>query len=287
MRYEFIHAHRTQFKVVRMCNALDVSRSGYYDWRDRPESARATRHRELIKKIESVHQSTKEIYGSPRIHEELIDQGEVVGRNTVAMLMQRRGIRSRVYRRFVVTTNSRHNQPAAPNRLNRAFKAARSNEKWVSDVTGIITRRGWMYLATVMDLYSRKLIGWSMGSSNSTRLVSDALRMAVAQRGDVTGVILHSDRGKPYVSNAYQRLMREHGIVCSMSRKGDCWDNAPMESFYHSLKTEWVVFEDYRDHDEARASIFSYIELFYNRKRRHSSLNYMSPNNYEQRIRVH
>lgn len=270
-----------------MCRALGVSRSGYYDWIGRPESARAHRHRDLTCKIQSIHQSTRQIYGSPRIHGELQDLGEIVGKNTVALLMRRRGLQSRVHRRFVVTTNSRHGQKVAPNRLQRDFKASRPNQKWVSDVTGIVTRSGWLYLATVMDLYSRRLIGWSMGSSNSTRLVSDALEMAIAQRGDVTGVILHSDRGKPYVSKEYQQMMRNHGIICSMSRKGDCWDNAPMESFYHSLKTEWVVFEDYRNHNEARASIFSYIELFYNRKRRHSALNYMSPDNYEQRMCIH
>lgn len=201
--------------------------------------------------------------------------------------MRRKGIQSRVHQRFVVTTNSRHNQPAAPNRLERDFEAGRPKEKRVSDVTGIVTRKVWLYLATVMDLYSRKLIGWSMSRSNSTELVTGALGMAIAQRGNVSGMILHSDRGKPYVSKEYQRLMASHGIVYSMSRKGDCWDNAPMESFYHSLKTEWVVFEEYRDHDEARASIFSYIELFYNRKRWHSALNYVSPANYEQRTCIH
>lgn len=270
-----------------MCQALDVSRSGYYSWIDRPDSARAIRHRDLTEKIRSVHQGTRQIYGSPRIHGELKDLGEVVGKNTVALLMRRSGIQSRVHRRFLVTTNSRHDQPAAPNRLRRNFKAARANEKWVSDVTGIATRKGWLYLATVMDLYSRKLVGWSMSRSNSSRLVSDALEMAVAQRGDVTGVVLHSDRGRPYVSNEYRQLLKNHGIRCSMSRKGDCWDNAPMESFYHSLKTEWVIFEDYRDHDEARASIFDYIELFYNRKRRHSALSYLSPDNYEKRMCIH
>lgn len=270
-----------------MCQVLGVSRSGYYSWVDRPDSARAIRHRDLTEKILAVHQGTKQIYGSPRIHSELKDDGEVVGKNTVAMLMRRSGIQSRVHRRFKVTTNSRHDQLVAPNWLGRDFKAVRANEKWVSDVTGIATRKGWLYLATVMDLYSRKLVGWSMSRSNSSRLVSDALEMAVAQRGDVTGVVLHSDRGRPYVSNEYRQLLKNHGIRCSMSRKGDCWDNAPMESFYHSLKTEWVVFEDYRDHDEARASIFDYIELFYNRKRRHSALSYLSPDNYEKRMCIH
>ena len=284
MKFEFILAHRTRFRVSRMCKTLGVSTSGYYDWVDRPASARSLRHKGLSEKIRSIHKASKRIYGSPRIHAELQDQGEVVGRNTVALLMQRQKLQSRVHRRFVVTTDSRHSQPTWPNRLKRDFQARRANQKWVSDVTGIATRRGWLYLATVMDLFSRKLVGWSMGTSNSTQLVSDALKMAIAQRRPLNGLILHSDQGKPYVSREYQRLLEANGIVCSMSRKGNCWDNAPMESFYHSLKTEWVAFEDYRNLDEARASIFSYIELFYNRKRRHSAIDYLSPENYEQRM---
>jgi len=264
-----------------MCDVLGVSSSGYYDWINRPQCKRAVRHQQLTKKIKVIHDKTRQIYGSPRVHGELRNAGEVVGKNTVAKLMQRAEIQSRVHKRFVVTTNSRHNQPAAPNLLGRQFTASAPNQKWLSDVTGIETRKGWMYLATVLDLCSRKIIGWSMGVSNSKHLVSDALKMALAARGDVSGVILHSDRGKPYVSQEYQQLLSDHGIKCSMSRKGNCWDNAPMESFYHSLKTEWVVFEDYLNHDEARASIFHYIELFYNPKRLHSTLDYVSPNNYE------
>jgi len=281
VKFEFIHVHRTQFKISRMCAMLGVSRSGYYDWRDRPESARAVRHRQLTEKIVAIHRSVKEIYGSPRIHGELKEMGDVVGKNTVAMLMRRRQLRSRVHRRFVVTTNSRHSQPAAPNRLQRNFTATGPNQKWVSDVTGIDTRSGWLYLATVMDLYSRRLIGWSMSPSNSADLVCNALKMALDTRGPVRGVILHSDRGRPYVSREYKQLRQAHGVIPSMSRKGDCWDNAPMESFYHSLKTEWTAFEEYRTFDEARASVFSYIELFYNPQRRHSTLNYMSPTSFE------
>jgi putative transposase len=281
VRFEFIRAHRTQHSVTLLCNALGVSRSGFYDWCDRPMSKRAVRHLKLTEKITDIHASTKQIYGSPRIHGELRNLGEVVGQNTVAKLMQRADIQSRVHRRFVVTTNSRHNQPAAPNLLGREFTASAPNQKWLSDVTGIETRKGWMYLATVLDLFSRKIIGWSMGTSNSSTLVADALKMALLARGSVDGVILHSDQGKPYVSNQYQQLMTDHGIQCSMSRKGNCWDNAPMESFYHSLKTEWVRFEDYLNHDEARASVFHYIELFYNPKRLHSTLNYVSPDRFE------
>lgn len=286
MKFEFIDAHRTQFSVDRLCQVLEVSRSGYYDWRGRPASARAIRHEALTQKILAIHESVREIYGSPRIHGELRDLDEVVGKNTVAMLMRRSGVRSRVHKRFKVTTDSRHNQPVAPNLLARDFSANKPNQKWVADVTGIETRRGWLYLATVMDLFSRRLIGWSMNRSNSTELVSGAFNMAIAARGDVRGVILHSDRGRPYASREYQDLIRLHGAICSMSRKGDCWDNAPMESFYHSLKTEWTTFEDYHTFDEARASVFSYIELFYNPKRRHSTLGQTSPADYETRAGV-
>ena len=265
-----------------MCQVLDVSRSGYYDWVDRPESKRSKRHRTLRKRIEVIHKDNHEIYGSPRIHGALVDQGEVIGENTVAHVMRRYGIQSKVHKRFVVTTNSRHARPVAANLLNRDFAAYAPNRKWVSDVTFIPTRAGALFLATVMDLYSRKIVGWSMVKSNTVELISGALNMAIEQRGAIRGVILHSDRGVQYTSAEYQRLMQQHGIVCSMSRKGNCWDNAAMESFYHSLKTEWVVFEDYRTRSEARSSLFNYIELFYNRKRRHSTLNNMNPHAYEQ-----
>lgn len=270
-----------------MCAVLDVSTSGYYGWLHRPESPRRRRHQRLVAKIRMIHQNSREIYGSPRVHGELIDNGIVVGQNTVAMLMQRHHIQSKVHKRFVVTTNSRHGMKPADNVLNRDFSADRPNHKWVSDVTFIPTREGWLYLATIMDLYSRKIIGWSMGSSNSTELVSQALLMAIAQRTEVKGVILHSDRGIQYASRDYQQIMQEHGITCSMSRKGNCWDNAVMESFYHSLKTECVVFEDYRTRSQARSSLFDYIEVFYNRQRRHSSLAYKSPATYESMMGVH
>lgn len=270
-----------------MCSVLDVSTSGYYGWLKRPESLRRRRHRQLVAMIKAIHQSSREIYGSPRVHGELADDGVVVGKNTVAKLMQRHRIQSKVHKRFVMTTNSRHGLKAADNVLNRDFNADRPNQKWVSDVTFIPTREGWLYLATVMDLFSRKIIGWSMGDSNNTALISQALLMAIAQRADVNGVTLHSDRGIQYASRDYQKIMRGHGIICGMSRKGNCWDNAVMESFYHSLKTECVVFEDYRTRSQARSSLFDYIELFYNRQRRHSSLAYKSPATYENIMGVH
>jgi transposase InsO family protein len=264
-----------------MCRVLEVSRSGYYDWFERPESRRTKRHKHLLTRIRKAHIESRNIYGAPRIHGELADQGERVGKNTVATLMRRNGIQSKVHKRFVITTDSRRTKKPAANILNGAFTADKANQKWLADVTFIPTRKGWLYLSAIMDLYSRMIVGWSMGEKNSTELVQGALKMATEQRNDYQGVLLHSDQGVQYASVAYQQQMRELGIVCSMSRKGNCWDNAPMESFFHSLKTEWVNFEDYRSRAEARGSVFSYIELFYNRRRRHSSLKNKSPMAFE------
>jgi transposase InsO family protein len=287
MRYQFIRLQRTQFKVAVMCKVLEVSKSGYYDWLDRAESMRVRRHRYLLTRIRRVHIESRNIYGAPRIHAELVDQGEQVGKNTIASLMRRNSIQSKVHKRFVITTDSRHTKKPAKNVLSGDFRAVRANEKWVSDVTFIPTRKGWLFLAIIMDLYSRRIVGWSMGEKNSTDLIEGALRMAAAQRGDIKGVLLHSDQGAQYASNSYQQHLSNLGIICSMSRKGNCWDNAPMESFFHSLKTECVGFEDYKSRAEARTSIFSYIELFYNRKRRHSAIGYRSPMVYEKTIGVH
>lgn len=264
-----------------MCRVLEVSRSGYYDWFDRPESNREKRHRDLTIKIRQAHIASKKIYGAPRIHDDLIDQGEIVGKNTVACLMRKAAIQSKVHKRFVITTDSRRTKQPFENILGREFTSDKPNQKWVSDVTFIPTRKGWLYLSAIMDLYSRMIVGWSMGEKNSTELVEDALKMAAANRGDIRGVILHSDQGAQYASSSYQQLISDQGMICSMSRKGNCWDNAPMESFFHSLKTEWVGFEDYRTRPEARTSLFDYIELFYNRKRRHSALKYRSPMAFE------
>jgi putative transposase len=267
--------------LVVLCRVLEVSRSGYYDWLGRPESPRAVRHRRLVAKIRQAHIESRRIYGAPRIRDELVDQGERVGKNTIARLMRKNGIQSKVHKKFVVTTDSRKTKRPASNILAGAFTAEKPNQKWVSDVTFVPTRKGWLYLAAIMDLWSRRIIGWSMGNKNSTELIGDALKMAVQQRRDIEGVVLHSDQGAQYASGAYQQYLRDFRIVCSMSRKGNCWDNAVMESFFHSLKTEWVVFEDYKSQAEARSSIFSYVELFYNRKRRHSFLKNKSPMAFE------
>jgi len=269
-----------------MCRVLEVSRSGFYDWLYRPESRRYKRHRYLTNKIRQIHFSNKQIYGSPRIHLELVDLGEKVGKNTVAHLMQKNNIQSKVHKRFVATTDSRNTKKPAENILDQQFAVQEPNKKWVSDVTFIPTRKGWLFLATIMDLYSRLVVGWAMGDKNNLELTEKALKMACKQRGDVKGVLLHSDQGNTYSSITYQKMLHKVGATCSMSRKGNCWDNAPMESFFHSLKTEWVVFEKYQTRAEARSSIFSYIELFYNRKRRHSSLGNKSPMAFESAMAV-
>ncbi len=270
-----------------LCRVLEVSRSGYYDWLGRPESQRSKRHERLLTQIRQAHIFSRNIYGAPRIHGELVDQGERVGKNTIARLMRKHGIQSKVHKRFVVTTDSRKTKKPAGNLLAGNFIADRPNQKWAADVTFIPTRTGWLYLAAIMDLWSRRIIGWSMGDKNSTELVGGALQMAAQQRRATTGVLLHSDQGAQYASGLYQQRLRDLGIVCSMSRKGNCWDNAVMESFFHSLKTEWVIFEDYKNRFEARSSLFSYIELFYNRKRRHSFLKNKSPLAYENTMNVY
>ena len=232
--------------------------------------------------IEAIHQEFKQRYGSPRIHEELQARGQRCCVNTVAKLMRQHGIAAKTKRKFRCTTDSNHDHPVADNLLDRQFEPTTANQVWVADITYVATRAGWLYLAAVEDLYSRQIVGWSMGEHLGSRLVVDALEMAVARRLPGEGLVAHSDRGSQYASAHYQRLLERHGIACSMSRRGNCWDNAPMESFFASLKKELVHQEDYQTRAEARASVFEYIEVFYNRVRRHSALGYRSPVEYEQ-----
>jgi len=276
MRYTVIYRHRSQYPVRMMCRALGVSRSGYYDWAGRPESARTQRHRALTEKIRYFHQASRDTYGAPRIRQDLLESGEQVGENTVALLMQRAGIVPKTVRKFRVTTDSRKTVPA-PNRLAQQFTVAQPNERWVSDITFVPTREGWLYLAVIIDLYSRAVIGWAMQARMRTELVTDALRMALMRRKVRSPLLLHSDQGSQYAAADYRALLALHGIECSMSRKGNCWDNAAAESFFHTLKTELVHHEDYCSRSEAKASIFEYIEVFYNRQRRHSHLGQMAP----------
>jgi len=283
LKYAFIKTHCKEHKLYRLCDVLEVSRSGYYDWLARSESARVQENRRLRSKIEKFHQASRQTYGSPRIHRDLIEDGEKCSVNRVARLMKVHDIRSKMARKFVITTDSKNTLAPAPDLLQRHFKVTGANESWVTDTTFIGTRQGWMYLAVVLELYSRQVIGWSMSKYNNARLVNDALMMALWRRGDVKGVIVHSDRGSTYASGSYQQLLTDNKLLCSMSRKGECLDNAVAESFFGTLKTELTDDEDYITRNDARQSIFEYIEIFYNRQRRHSFLNYMTPVEYEKK----
>lgn len=282
MKYRFIEDHRNEWPIAVQCDVLAVSRSGYYSWRTRPPSAAAGRRTALTEKIRVAHQASRSTYGSPRVHRDLLAQGTPCNRKTVAKLMRAAGIRAKTVTKFrVATTDSNHRHPIAENVVNRNFAPSARNQTWVADITYVPTREGWLYLAAVEDLYSRKIVGWSMSDRIDSRLVVDALEMAVEQQLPGDGLIAHSDRGVQYASEHYRELLMRHGIMCSMSRKGNCWDNAPMESFFATLKKELVHSEDYLTRTEARQSIFEYIEVFYNRVRRHSALNYLSPVNFE------
>jgi putative transposase len=280
--FAFIREHRRPFGVQRLCEVLGVSPSGYYAWLDRPQSPRAARRSELAEKIRQVHDQHRRVYGSPRVHRALLADGEHVCRNTVARVMKAQGIRAKTHRRFRArTTDADHACPIAPNLLDRRFARARLNEVWLTDITYIPTAEGFLYLAGVMDLCSRRIIGWSMAGHLRSELVEDALRMALEARRPGAGLIHHSDRGVQYACGPYQRLLRRHGITTSMSGPGDCYDNAPQESFWGKLKTELVHHQRFATLQEARAAIFDYIEVFYNRQRLHSSIGYLSPEQFE------
>jgi len=281
MRYGFVEGHRGRWPVRLMCRVLRVSPGGYYDWRGRPRSRTVARRDALVVAIKAVHGEVKARYGSPRIHAELVARGEPCCVNTVARLMRREGIAAKTKRRFRCTTDSNHGRPVAENVLDRQFEPEAPDRAWTADITYVATGEGWLYLAAVEDLYSRQIVGWSMGSRIDSRLVVDALEMAIARRLPGAGLVAHSDRGSQYASEHYQRLLAGHEITCSMSRRANCWDNAPMESFFASLKKELTRGEIFATREEARASIFEYIEVFYNRIRRHSSLGYLSPAEYE------
>ena len=281
MSYDFIANHAREWPVSWLCDALGVSTAGYYSWCRRDTSARQQRYDALLVEIQTVHTEVKARYGSPRIHAELVDRGHDCCVNTVARMMREAGIASKTTRKVRQTTDSNHNHPVAENLLARQFDPQGCNESWVADLTYISTREGWLYLAVVVDLFSRLVVGWSMAATMTSRLVVDALGMAVRRRLPGSELVAHSDRGSQYASAHYQQLLSGEGITCSMSRRGDCWDNAPMESFFATLKKELVHDEDYATREEARASIFEYIETFYNRVRRHSTLGYLSPVDYE------
>lgn len=282
MRFAWIETHRTEWPVSLLCHVMDVSRSGFYAWRKRPQSERSQRHQALLGEMRTIHQEyRKDTYGSPRLHKELIARGYEVCENTVADLMQAHDIRASTQRKFRHTTDSNHPYPVAENLLEQAFEQEKPDTVWVSDLTYIPTREGWLYLVCVLDLFSRKVVGWSMGTRMTQELVLSAMEMALLRRRPDAELMHHSDRGSQYASNAFQKLLRREQITCSMSRKGNCYDNAVIESFFATLKKELVYQSEYLTRDEARLSVFEYIEVFYNAERLHSSLGYMSPNEFE------
>lgn len=289
MRYAFIENHRATWPIAIQCRVLAVSRSGYYEWRRRPVSERALRRASLTAQIREFHVGHHASYGSPRVFRELRARGERVNEKTVAKVMREAGIQAKSQRKFrVTTTDSNHTQPVAENVLNREFTAETRNQKWVADITYIATLEGWLYLAAVIDLFTRKVVGWSMSERIDSRLVVDALEMAVSRELPASsqlsgaGLVAHSDRGVQYASEHDQGVLTEYDIKCSMSRQANCWDNAPAESFFATLKKELVHHETYETREAARVSLFDYIEVFYNRERRHSALGDVSPAAFEE-----
>jgi putative transposase len=282
VKYAFMARHARIWPLAWQCAALSVSRSGYYEWRTRDESPRAKHTREIVAAIRASFTLSDRTYGSPRIWRELRAQGLEVGRHRVERLMQQNKLVARARRRrWPKDAGHRPTHALAPNVLDRQFEVPGPNQRWTADFTYLWTDEGWLYVAVVLDMYSRYVVGWSMQASMTSRLVSDALIMALWRRGKPQGVLHHSDQGSQYTSEDFQRQLAEHGIACSMSRRGNCWDNAATESFFSTLKTERTDRRHYRSRDEARADVFNYIEQFYNPRRRHSRLGYMSPAEYE------
>jgi len=283
MRFRFIEDHRKVFLVRVMCSVLRVSASGYYAWRGRPESARAQANKALVKDIRRVHAGSRRRYGSPRVHASLRAEGKWVGCNRVARLMHEHGIQAYRRRPFRKTTDSNHAFPPAPNLLDRQFASAVApNQVWLADMTYIATGEGWLYLAAILDLFSRKVVGWAMSETMPQELTLAALHMAITNRQPGPGLLHHSDRGSQYAAHAYRRILDEHGMRCSMSRKGNCWDNAPMESFFGSLKTELDGDGPFDTRQAARTALFRAIEGWHNRQRLHSSIGYTTPVNKEE-----
>lgn len=282
MRYQFIAQHRQEYAITLMCRVLEVSVSGYYAWLKRPPSRHSREDASLAKKVKEVFQTYRGVYGSPRVHAEVHDQGIKCARKRVARLMREQELFAKRPRHRTVTTHSEPDAQVAPNLLQRDFSAEQPNTKWVADTTYIWTAEGWLYLAVVLDLFSRMVVGWSMSATQDATLVVQALRMAITRRRPQTGLLHHSDRGSTYTSESYQALLKQEGMLVSMSRTADCYDNAAMESFFHSLKGECLDDQSFQTRAQARSVTFDYIETFYNRVRRHSTLQYLSPLRYEQ-----
>ena len=278
MRFRIIEDCRDEYPVRVLCDALGVSPSGYYAWRTRPESPRKAANRQLLDDIRRLHADHRERYGAPRIHAALRAQGRTVSRGRVERLMHRHGLRAQRPRAFrVCTTDSNHALPIAPNLLDRNFAPAAPNQVWLTDITYVPTDEGWLYLAVVLDLFSRKAVGWAMRDHPRTELPLAALTMALQRQRPAPGLLHHSDRGCQYASAEYRKTLKKHGITPSMSRKGNCWDNAPMESFFGTMKSELVDHRRYATREDAKRDLFAYIEGYYNRQRLHSAIGYITP----------
>lgn len=278
MRYRFIAKHRGAWRTGEMCGALGVSRGGFYEWMQRPESMRSREDRRLVVQIRTSFEQSDRTYGSPRVWEDLREWGYRCGRHRVARLMRAEGLQGRrKRRRLPIDPGIRRECTIAPNVLDRQFEADAPNRRWVADFTYVWTAEGWLYVAAVLDLFSRRVVGWAMSAQMTAEFVTEALLMAIWRRGRPRELLHHSDQGSQYASEPFQRLLADHGITCSMSRSGNVWDNSAMESFFSSLKTERVNRRQYRSRQEARADVFDYIERFYNPRRRHSKLQYLSP----------
>jgi transposase InsO family protein len=276
-----IKANENQFPIGMMCRMVSVSRSGYYHWRQRPVSAREQANQVLAKDIKRIFEDEKSRPGSPRITRRLQEEGQSAGRHRVARIMRDNGIRAKAAKKYKATTNSNHALPVAPNLLEQNFTADAPDQKWVSDITYIWTEEGWLYLAVVLELYSRRVLGWAIAERMTATLVCDALTMALWRRRMPKGVIVHSDRGSQYCSTAYQKLINKHHLICSMSKKGDCYDNAAMESWNHSFKVEAVHGERFQTRSEAQYQVIESIEVYCNQKRLHSKLGFVSPEAFE------
>ena len=280
-------AHAMEYSIGMMCGVLNVSTGGCYAWKNREPSAQQRRREELTDAVLTFHADTKGAYGYRKVHEDIVETfAEPCCLETVRRIMKDKGIRSTRGRKFVVTTDSNHKMPIAENILDRNSKADAPNEKWVTDITFIPTHQGWTYLATVMDLYARRIVGWATSKHIDTALISEALHKAIKDRQPEEGLLHHSDRGSQYASKGYRKILNLFKMKCSMSRKGNCWDNAPMERFFSSLKSEWLRDKIFSTHEAATSAIFEYIETFYNPKRRHAALGYQSPIQYENNMKL-
>jgi transposase InsO family protein len=283
VRYRFIEDHEALHRVTAMCRALGVSRSGYYGWKERPASGRAQQNRCLLARIREIHGRAREAYGVVKTWHALLDEGRRCGHNRVARLRRLHGIVARRWRRFRLAYAARNSEPMAPDLLGRQFVVGAPDRVWVGDITYIPTREGWLYLAVLLDLYSRRVVGWAMSERHNRQLAADALVMAIERRQPKPGLIHHTDQGIVYASAVYREILKAHHLLPSMSHKGDCYDNAVAESFFSGLKNELIWGRDFKTRSEARNVIFEWIEVFYNRQRLHETLDYVSPVRYEER----